>query len=122
MQCTHIGGMIENSLFNRDVVSETTEFALKTDACVIVRTVVDGIEGAATLRVGIMVIVLASMSDTYFQDGNEYTHAEVASPVVEPASGGIHQSRGIQLPYPLCQLKLWMVAGDLAPALVVHNL
>lgn len=114
--------MLEDSLFDRDVVSETTKFALKTDARVIVWTRVDGIEGAATLRVGIMVIVLASMSDTYFQDGNEYTYAEVASPVVEPASGGIHQSRGIQLSHALCQLKLGIVAGDLAPALVIHNL
>jgi hypothetical protein len=48
----------ENSLFNRDIISETPKFALKTDSCGVIRTRVDGVEGAATLRVGIVVIIL----------------------------------------------------------------
>ena len=42
--------------------------------------------------------------------------------MVEPASRGIHQSSGIQLPDPSCQLKFGIVACDLAPTLVINNL
>ena len=57
---------IKNSLFNRDVVSKASEFPLKTDSRVIIRARVDGIEGATTLRVGIVVIVLVIISGIPF--------------------------------------------------------
>jgi hypothetical protein len=69
-----------------------------------------------------MVIVLSSVSDRFLQVGNEYTYAKVASAVVEPASRGIHQSSRIQLLDPVCQLKLGIIAGNLAPSLIVNDL
>lgn len=69
-----------------------------------------------------MVIVLSSVSGRFLRVGNEYTYAKVTSTMVIPASRGIHQSSRIQLLDPVCQLKLGIVAGNLAPSLIVNDL
>lgn len=57
------------------VFSKTAKFALDRDAAWIEGSGLDGVEGRAALRVGVVVVVV-----------------EVARAVVEPATGGIHES------------------------------
>lgn len=87
------------------VLSETAKFALDGDAARIVRSGLDGVEGRAALRVGVVVVVV-----------------EVASAVVEPSAGGVHEPCWIQGVYEIgeCELGVFTI-DDLAPALVVDD-
>lgn len=98
------GGVVD-LLVNGRVFPETAEFALDRDAARIEGSGLDGVEGGAALRVGVVVIVV-----------------EIAGAVVEPATGGIYESCWVQRVYKVgeCEFGIFTL-GNLAPAFVVND-
>lgn len=88
-----------------DVVAGAAELALDGDALVVVGGGGPGVEGRATLRVGIVVVVVP-----------------ITEAVVVPARGGVDQPRGVELLDARGQVVFGEVARDLAPAFVIDNL
>lgn len=88
-----------------DVVTGTAEFTLETDA----RWVVLG-------RVNVVIWRAASWASVVV------AVTEVASAVIEPATGGIHKARWVKLMDYVGEGKLWVVRIELTPTFVVNDL
>ena len=87
------------------VFSETAKFTLDGDAARVVGSGLDGVEGRAALRVGVVVVVV-----------------EVAGAMVEPSAGGIYEPCWIQGVHEISECEFGVFAiGDLAPACVVDD-
>lgn len=113
----------ENKLFNGDVVAKSAEFSLDANSGGVVGARLDRVEGAAALGVGVVMVVLDLVSlRSILQSVFVRTHAEVASSVIEPTSGRIHQPRGIQLLDTIGQPELRVVGRDLTPAFIIDDL
>jgi len=92
-------------LVNGCVFSQTTEFSLDGDTAWVVGSGLDGVEGCAALRVGVVVVVV-----------------EVAGAMVEPATCSDHQPRWVEGVYEVgeCEFRI-LTISDLAPAFVVDD-
>jgi len=87
------------------VLAKTAEFSLDGDATGVEGSGLDGVEGCAALRVGVVVVVVV-----------------VASAVIVPSTCRVHQPRWIERVYEVCERKFGIFAiNDLAPAFVVDD-
>ena len=112
----------DDSLLDGHVVSKPTEFTLDPNPSVVIGARVDGVEGGATLRIGVVVIILKPISKMIISLHEESTHTKVAGAVIVPASGRIDQPGGIQLFDEIGKPKFGVVCRNLTPSFVIDNL